>query len=39
MRVVGIVATALVAGSVVGVAVLGVRSLPDIKRYLQMRRM
>jgi hypothetical protein len=39
MKVVGYVATALVAGLLIGVVVTGVNSSGDIKRYLQMRRM
>jgi uncharacterized protein DUF6893 len=39
MRSVGIVATALVGVVVLSAAVVGVRSIPDIQRYLKMRRM
>lgn len=39
MKSVGIVATAVTAVFVVLVGVLLVRSIPDIKRYLEMRRM
>jgi hypothetical protein len=39
MRVVGWVATALVAGIVLGVLVAGAASADDVKRYLRMRRM
>ncbi len=39
MRVLGFIATALLAaGAVVG-AVVAVASIPDIKRYLKMRQM
>jgi hypothetical protein len=39
MRVVGWVATGLVAGLVLAVVVAGVSSSGDVKRYLRMRRM
>jgi hypothetical protein len=39
MRKVGYVATALVAGVVIGVIVAGANSTGDIKRYVRMRRM
>ncbi|WP_433656447.1 cellulose biosynthesis protein BcsF [Nocardia sp. CA-128927] len=39
MEIVGIVATAVVAVIVLGAAYLGVRSVPDIRRYLKMRHM
>jgi hypothetical protein len=39
MRVVGWVATGLVAGLALGVVVAGIASSGDIKRYLRMRRM
>ena len=39
MRVVGYVATALVAGVLIGAVVLGANSTGDIKRYIRMRRM
>jgi hypothetical protein len=39
MKVVGWVATALVAGIVLGVLGAAVASADDIKRYLRMRRM
>lgn len=39
MRTVGIVATAIAGlGALIGLA-LGVRSVPDLKRYLRMRSM
>lgn len=39
MEVVGRIAVALVAVAVLAVAVVGVRSIPDVQRYLRMRRM
>jgi hypothetical protein len=39
MRVVGYVATALVAGVLIGAVVVGANSTGDIKRYIRMRRM
>lgn len=39
MRVVGIVSTAAVATAVATVVIVTIRSAPDIKRYLRMRRM
>jgi hypothetical protein len=39
MRKVGWVATVLIIAAVVGAAVIGVRSIPDIRRYSEMRRM
>jgi hypothetical protein len=39
MRVVGWVATVLVAGVALGVIVTGASSAGDIRRYLRMRRM
>jgi Family of unknown function (DUF6893) len=39
MRVVGWVATAVVAGAVIGALVVGASSTSDVKRYLRMRRM
>lgn len=39
MRVVGYVATAVVAGMVLGAVVVGVNSTGDVKRYLRMRKM
>ncbi|MGP4056582.1 DUF6893 family small protein [Mycobacterium sp. 4D054] len=39
MEVVGRITVALVAATVLAVAVVGVRSIPDIQRYLRMRRM
>ncbi len=39
MRMVGVLTTLLVAAGVAGAVVIGVRSVPDVKRYLAMRRM
>lgn len=39
MRRVGVLTTLLVAAGLAGAVVVGVRSVPDVKRYLAMRRM
>jgi hypothetical protein len=39
MRTVGVVTTLLVGAGLMGAVVLGIRSVPDVKRYLAMRRM
>jgi hypothetical protein len=39
MRVIGMAATALVAAIAAIGVVVGIRSAPDIKRYLKMRQM
>ena len=39
MRGIGILTTVLTGLAVVGAVVVGVRSVPDVKRYLAMRRM
>jgi Family of unknown function (DUF6893) len=39
MKVVGWIATVAVAGAFLAGVVVGVRSIPDIQRYLKMRRM
>lgn len=39
MRAIGIGTSAVVALVAVGVVVVGVRSVPDMQRYLRMRRM
>jgi hypothetical protein len=39
MRAIGILTTLLGALALIGAAVLGVRSIPDVKRYLAIRRM
>jgi hypothetical protein len=36
---VGWVATVLIIAAVVGAAVIGVRSIPDMRRYAEIRRM
>jgi hypothetical protein len=36
---VGVLTTLLVAAGLAGAVVIGVRSVPDVKRYLAMRRM
>jgi hypothetical protein len=36
---VGVLTTLLVAAGLAGAVVVGVRSVPDVKRYLAMRRM
>ncbi len=39
MRTVGVITAAVVAAAALGAAVVGVRSIPDFKRYLRMRSM
>ena len=39
MRMVGVLTTLVVAAGLAGAVVIGVRSVPDVKRYLAMRRM
>lgn len=39
MKTLGILTTALATVAAAGAAVLGVRSIPDIQRYLRMRSM
>ena len=39
MRVLGILTTAALGAVLAGAVVLGIRSVPDIRRYLAMRRM
>jgi hypothetical protein len=39
MRAIGILTTLLGALALTGAAVLGIRSIPDVKRYLAIRRM
>lgn len=39
MRAIGVLTTALLALAMAGAVVLGIRSVPDVKRYLAMRRM
>ncbi|MFC9873409.1 DUF6893 family small protein [Nocardia salmonicida] len=39
MATIGMIAVALAAVAAAAAAVLGVRSIPDVQRYLKMRRM
>ncbi|AHH17809.1 DUF6893 family small protein [Nocardia nova] len=39
MEIVGMVAVAVVAVAVVAAVVVGLRSIPDMRRYLRIRRM
>jgi hypothetical protein len=39
VRTIGMLATALGVLAVTGAVVLGIRSVPDVKRYLAIRRM
>jgi hypothetical protein len=39
MRAIGVLTTMLATAALAGAVVLGVRSMPDIKRYLAIRRM
>jgi len=39
VRMVGVLTTLLVAAGLAGAVVVGIRSVPDVKRYLAMRRM
>jgi hypothetical protein len=39
MRMVGYIATALAAGVVIGVIVVGASSTGDVRRYVRMRKM
>jgi uncharacterized protein DUF6893 len=39
MRALGVLTTALLGLALTGAVVLGARSVPDVKRYLAMRRM
>lgn len=39
MRTVGVLTTLLVGAVMAGAVAIGVRSVPDVKRYLAMRRM
>ncbi|WP_442929001.1 DUF6893 family small protein [Mycobacterium sp. MS1601] len=39
MEVIGWIATVIVVGVVLAGVVIGVRSIPDVQRYLKMRRM
>jgi hypothetical protein len=39
MRMLGVLTTLLLGAGLAGAVVVGVRSVPDVKRYLAMRRM
>jgi hypothetical protein len=39
MRAVGVLTTLVLASAVAGAVAVGIRSVPDVKRYLAMRRM
>ena len=39
MRAVGVLTTLALAAAVAGAVAVGIRSVPDVKRYLAMRRM
>jgi hypothetical protein len=39
MRLIGVLTTLLLGAGLAGAVVVGVRSVPDVKRYLAMRRM
>jgi hypothetical protein len=39
MRAIGILTTLLLGAAMAGAVVVGIRSVPDVKRYLEMRRM
>ena len=39
MRTIGILTTALAVLALTGAVVVGIRSVPDVKRYLAIRRM
>lgn len=39
MKTVGLLTTIVVAVSAAGAAVVGIRSIPDVKRYLKIRQM
>jgi hypothetical protein len=39
VKTVGVLTTALMTAALAGAVVIGVRSIPDLKRYLEMRRM
>jgi hypothetical protein len=39
MRTLGVLTTLLLGAGLAGAVVVGVRSVPDVKRYLAMRRM
>jgi hypothetical protein len=39
MRTLGVLTTVVMTAALAGAVVLGVRSIPDVKRYLEIRRM
>jgi hypothetical protein len=39
MRAIGVLTTLLLGAAMAGAVVVGIRSVPDVKRYLAMRRM
>ena len=39
MKTLGVLTTVLMTAALAGAVVIGVRSIPDVKRYLEMRRM
>jgi hypothetical protein len=39
VKTLGVLTTVLMTAALAGAVVIGVRSIPDVKRYLQMRRM
>ena len=39
MKTLGVLTSAVMTVALAGAVVIGVRSIPDVKRYLQMRRM
>jgi hypothetical protein len=39
MRAIGVVTTLLLGAAMAGAVVVGIRSMPDVRRYLEMRRM
>jgi len=39
MKTIGVITTATLTALVLGAGIIGIRSLPDIKRYLKMRAM
>ena len=39
MRAIGVLTTLLLGAAMAGAVVVGIRSMPDVRRYLEMRRM
>jgi hypothetical protein len=39
MRALGVLTTLVLGAALAGAVVVGIRSVPDVKRYLEMRRM